>query len=454
MNNCKKAAVFPALIVLLISAGILLFKPFRGENSRRPNIVLIIIDTLRADKLGVYGFPGATSPEIDAMAKEGVVFSRVIAQSSWTRPSIGSMLTSRYPRQLGIYDEKWDMLREEAFTLAEALKESGYATIGITANPSINRFFKFDQGFDRYVDSNVIFPWMKKEPGKRRSTRRFRLWRASEVFERALEEVSKRPVNPCYLQINIMDVHGGIRVPRHAADADLRQYSDAGYLQRVRESSRDIGNFIKALKSRPGWENTVVVLTSDHGEGLSDHPAVPKSRTHGFVLYRSQIWVPLIVHHTGSPLFRPAEVRQTVSLLDLMPTILEAVGADAPGDLQGRSLLPLLSSGRPSAPPSRQIFTETQRGTANKSAVYSDDFIYIQNRDNWEGVPPEELQTTEGKENGTATDVAGKFPREVTQLSASLREFEERFPPAERSNSTQSPSQADIERLRTLGYLN
>jgi len=110
----------------------------------RPNIVLIIIDNLRADRLGAYGFPAPTSPELDAYGRKGVRFERVVAQSTWTRPSIGSMLTSLHPRTLGLYREEGEMLGGEFTTLAEALKQNGYWTAGATANPNINAYFNFD----------------------------------------------------------------------------------------------------------------------------------------------------------------------------------------------------------------------------------------------------------------------------------------------------------------------
>ena len=126
-----------------------------GKSS--PNVVLIIIDTLRADKLGCYRSPlKDISPEIDEMAKHGVLFENAFSQCSWTRPSIGSLVTARYPRSIGIFKEKFDMLQKADFTLAEILQQNGYRTFGITANPNINRLFNFHQGFDEYRDTNVV----------------------------------------------------------------------------------------------------------------------------------------------------------------------------------------------------------------------------------------------------------------------------------------------------------
>ncbi|MBI4878373.1 MAG: sulfatase-like hydrolase/transferase [Planctomycetes bacterium] len=119
----------------------------------RPNVVLVIADTLRADALGAYGNRLAASPELDAIAAAGVLCERVVAPCSWTRPSIGALLTGQYPRTLGLYEEEDEILKESCRTLADRLRDLGYATYGATANPMINAAFHFDQGFDVYLDS-------------------------------------------------------------------------------------------------------------------------------------------------------------------------------------------------------------------------------------------------------------------------------------------------------------
>ena len=148
------APLVPSWAVLGLVVGLGSCQPYSSEStpklqrSAAPNIVLLIVDTLRPDKLGCYGFPLDTSPELDVLAKEGVLFENVIAQSSWTRPSIASMVTARHPRSIGIYKPRVGILDDHFTLLSEILKENGYTTIGLTANPHLNRFFNFNQGFD------------------------------------------------------------------------------------------------------------------------------------------------------------------------------------------------------------------------------------------------------------------------------------------------------------------
>ena len=138
----------------------------------KPNIVLIIIDTLRADMLGAYGFPLPTSPELDSFSREGVRFSHVVTPNTWTRPSHGALLTSLHPRTLGLYKEMGEILASRFTTLAETFREHGYFTVGATANPNINSYFNFHQGFEVYVDTSVVMAFMSSWPRRARAGRR------------------------------------------------------------------------------------------------------------------------------------------------------------------------------------------------------------------------------------------------------------------------------------------
>ena len=160
------------LAPLVVSVAVVACSPAREEP---PNVVLLIVDTLRADKLGCYGFPADVSPEIDALAAQGVLFEHVVAPSSWTRPSIGALVTGRHPRSLGIFKEQNGILPDAVPTLAEVFAKAGYTTIGITANPHLNRSFNFHQGFDHYFDSDVVYSFMAPTAGTARPAPRRRV---------------------------------------------------------------------------------------------------------------------------------------------------------------------------------------------------------------------------------------------------------------------------------------
>ncbi len=303
------------VLIASMTAGVK--DPPVGKSS--PNVVLIIIDTLRADKLGCYRSPQAhISPEIDEMARHGVLFENAFSQCSWTRPSIGSLVTARYPRSIGIFKEKFDMLHKADLTLAEILRQNGYRTFGITANPNINRWFNFHQGFDEYRDTNVVWSWMAPASGHQPgvSDQDLPLPRCDQVFSEVLKQAAQfkkeSPRHPAYFQIVIMEVHSPqlIRSEYVSAfdESSVRKLNYdyprsklvnlvRGTRGAVRQVSHDIGAFVLALRQMEGYADTLFVITSDHGQGLDDHPDVWGSAEHGNLLYESHIRVPLIFYH-------------------------------------------------------------------------------------------------------------------------------------------------------------
>ncbi len=433
----------------------------RLKSLFRPNIVMIIIDTLRADKLGTYGFPKGTSPEIDRLAKDGVVFKRVIAQSSWTRPSIGSMLTSLYPRTIGIYKEPFDILNDRFLTLAEILKDNGYTTIGITANPNINSVFNFNQGFDYYVDSNVVWRFMRPERGQSLYSEETNpLPTSGKIFNRLLEMVKslreKRlffTLWPVYMQINIMEVHQGWLLIRPEYKKTFPESNFSWYLDAIRQVSSDINRFIIELRSMPGWRNTLFIITSDHGQGLNDHPDVSESDGHGNLLYESQLLVPLILYHPGGNL-KGRIIERPVRLIDLMPTVLDYLGIQLPKGIQGRSLLRIIEGEESDVNLPQYFVAETNWRNVEKIALYSDRWKYIENRDNWDGVNRYELQPMGIKENGIKTDRIEYEPGIAEEMKGFLRAWEKAHPKTPPTLLEHNPSLEEIRQLRSLGYLN
>jgi len=421
--------------------------------SSPPSIVLIIIDTLRSDKLSGYGHPLSTSAELDAYGRRGVRFAQVVAQSSWTRPSIASLLTSRYPRETGIYKERGQILDERFQTLAELLKESGYTTVGITANPNINRSFQFDQGFDHYEDSDVVFHWMQKEPGKASITER-PIRTAREVLEGVLDWIAANGRPPYYVQVNLMEVHQAsdprIRRPEYARLFEGERHRD--YLQAIYAVSKEVDRFIRSLEGQPGWGNALFVVTSDHGEGLSDHPHVALSHSHGLLLYSSQVRVPLIFYTPSSELPRGKVIDRPVRLLDLMPTLLDYAGAPVPEGVRGVSLLPLIRGETDQLQLPDRFVVETQFQSADKIGLYSRDWEYFEHRDGHRGTRPSELQRAGVKEDGVRTDLSQQFPDVARDLAAYLERWEAEHPKAEPTLRTRELAPSEREQLRDLGY--
>jgi arylsulfatase A-like enzyme len=453
--------------LVLLAAVMATFAQCSRRTAPRPSVVLVIIDTLRADALGCYNaaYPDL-SPEIDALARKGVQFLDVTAQSSWTRPSVGSLLTSVHPRKLGIYSEKYDVLPEGAVTLAETLRAAGYETVGATANPNLNEIFNFNQGFDTYLESARVWDWMQPGTGQEQG-RKQSLPDSRRVLERMFDHArSRRGGRPVYMQILLMEVHEGWKLVRPEFKLNYRGLGGAprGYWDGVRQLSSDVGQFVEQLSALPGWKDTLFIITSDHGQGLDDHPAVARSWGHGLLLYGSQVKVPLILYSPsaaagrvppggGPHPLRPQRIERHVRLLDVLPTILEYVGISVPSAIDGRSLVPLLARGGPAPDLPLYDVAETYYAGSDKVAVYTRSWTYIENRDGHEGVNARELQPAGERENGRLTDKLGQHPDVARELADYLHDWERRFPRRPAIQPREGPGQEVIDQLKALGYV-
>lgn len=393
--------------------------------SAKPNIVLVIIDTLRADKLGAYGNPSPASKELDQLAAEGVVLEQVVAQASWTRSSVAAMLTGTYPRRLPVIKEQWDALPSGVESLAEVLKRSGYLTIGLTANPQLNIDFKFEQGFDDYVESSVTFSWMKDRAGKEKAGNGNVVRVADDILGQSLEILRNRNGRPVYLQVLLMDVHAHHRISQDQVDEDLRSYPDSEYLQAVRNATRPLADFIPKAKEILG-DDTVFIVTADHGEGLTDHPSVEGSAKHGNLLYRSHLQVPFIVLGPEKLVGKPAKLSGLAELIDLYPTVVGLAGARPPSGIDGVSLLEAMRKSSPVAVGATAVSETRWRRGVNKIAVTDGSWLLVENRDSWPGTAPTELFKFSAQQNGAADSAAGQQPEVVSALKEALRGFEDR----------------------------
>ena len=293
----------------------------------RPNVVLILVDTLRADYTTPYGSGQDTSPELASWADRGTLFERVRSQSSWTKMSMASLLTSLWPRSHGIREAQ-DGLADEAVTLAEVLNDAGYATYGVQTNGWLHQSFGFHQGFDRYM-----FP---KTGGDRRLGRAS-LWphadRVVEEGERLLEAHDR--AKPFFLYLHFMDVH------EYAAPPSFKTFgtdSRGAYLAAIRWVDDAVTRVRKKLAAAGYLEDTVIVFGADHGETFGEHGVHGHARN----VLTPVVWVPLVIRLP----FRvepPVRVATQVPNVDLAPTLLDLAGVTIPADFEGRSLVPLMT---------------------------------------------------------------------------------------------------------------
>lgn len=321
--------------IAAIALGVLLLAPpTLGDDSRtRPNIVVIVVDTLRADVVGWYRDGASVTPFLDELAERGgVVFRRAYANAPMTSPSVVSLLTSRYVSQHGVIVNGSGAVAEEDATLAELLKDSGYRTGAITANFIMTRNRGFAQGFDHY---EVV---AGEAPHRKLSGRH-----VNEAAARWLDSLEASTA-PVFLYVQYLDPH----IPHQAGPvftglAKRRLGTARGfpggfpYAAEVLAVDEYIKRLWTLLEERGLLDDAIVVVTSDHGEQFFDHGAT----RHGNGLYEELVHVPLAVFDGRASVRRDDD--SPVSLMDIAPTLLERAGVPVPARFEGRSLAPQLA---------------------------------------------------------------------------------------------------------------
>ena len=429
----------------------------RDSPGTPPNLVLITIDTLRADRLGAYGDPQSLTPNLDRLAEEGVLFERAYSPIGTTHPSHASMLTGLYPRYHGV---RWNggTLPPEAQTVAEILQSNGYSTGSFVSYPALHFRARLDQGFDAASD-------LQRPKGKKAGLRSCK--KTNALVFAWLEELTPEPF---FLWVHYFEPHrpyrlrsysarefsargytgplskGSIRVER---DPEIIKYirdTEEGleayrtlYDGEVQEADRCVGELIEAVRAGEFLDNTLVVATGDHGEGLGEH----KRWGHSGKLWDSVLQVPLILRDYRES--RARRVSELVGLVDLTPTLLELAGQPVIGELQGRSLVPILRGDRLR----RQIYfaemaLEPRNGSHSGAiAVLAGRFKQISQGDEHRlfnrEEDPEEIEPLSLE----------KFREISRRMSALATEFAE----ADHRSASTELRREDIEELRALGYL-
>jgi arylsulfatase A-like enzyme len=317
------------------------------------SVLFVLVDTMRADRLGAYGYPRPTTPNLDALAERGVVFTNVLSQSSWTKTSMASLWTGTFPMHNGIVRYS-DVLPAEAVLPAERFREAGYRTAGIWRNGWVAPNFGFDQGFQFYVNPR---------PGRERA----RIQRGNpstaavegndeDVTTSAFEFIETYGRDRFFLYLHFMDLHQYVYDDK--ATHFGTSYSDV-YDQSINWSDRLIGAILAKLDEIGALQRTLVVVASDHGEAFLEHGFEGHARN----LYGEVTHVPLVV---GLPFRLPKGVRvgAPASNVDIWPTVLDLVGLPELPGADGKSLVPAIlaaARGEADGTPARPIFAHLDR---------------------------------------------------------------------------------------------
>lgn len=447
-----------------------------GDAADPRNLILISVDTLRPDRLGIHGFERPTSPHLDALARDGVRFANVSSSAPWTLPAHATLLTGLYPGRHGVKSHE-RFLQEHVVTLAEAFRARGYQTAGIVNSHNLSPRYGLAAGFEHFdyvkedvarrapteVEDNAI-AWLEGRPRAHASEHH-------PTIERELADVPRRAGEPFFLFLHYYDVHSDyasqpeyeaelvppfdgladgttaqcmeVRAGRLAFDAADGRHLDRLYQAGIRQWDDGLGRLLAKLDELGLRDATRIVLTSDHGEEFLEHGGV----LHGRTQFDEVLRVPWILAGPGLP--AGVEVETAVSLVDVMPTLLALHDLPAPAGLDGRDVSPLWEGAGDAELADRFLFGEAdhnnEAGDDVTRSIRYQGFKYVLDR-----ASGETALYDLARDPGETRDAAPEHPELVELLSARLDDFLDL-----RVDGGELPALSDEDRalLESLGYL-
>ncbi len=460
-NSRMRYLLYGVLVLALLGGGFYLIRWWQGE---KPNILLISIDTLRRDHCTPYGYERNTTPSLQMLAEQGALFDLAYAPSATTAPSHATMLTSLYPIGHQVLNNGW-ILTEKAYTLAEHLGSHGYQTAAFVSSSVLDRKFGFAQGFTFYDD----------DFSSSQSTVHQKLWddlpegldrRADDTTGKVIDWLKQHrdPEQPFFLFIHYFDPHDPYVPPKQILSEIRPRKKRLTKLERqilkydgeVKFTDREIGKLLGTLKQLSLQENTLVVVTSDHGEGLGQHGHMH----HSINIYEEQVRVPLIVRY---PAVIPAGARfnEPVELVDLIPTILDLSNVSSNGfSFQGKSLAKVLQ-GKATLDADRPVylyrkkFNSHCRKDLSGKPIWLDGDKYGIRWENWKYIEGKAEKTLElfnlAEDPFEHKNITNTFPGKGVELSAHIKDWKKEKVRLEADDTVISDE--DLRRLEALGYI-
>ena len=391
---------------------------------RKLNLVLVTIDTLRADRLGCYGYSKIETPNLDQLAREGALFENAVTHTPLTAPSHASLFTGFYPTVHGVRDTGGFILPSSRLTIAEILRKQGWDTAAFVGSSVLKKHFGFNHGFAVYDDEMP-----KPDP---RQVTEYAERRAGVVVDSAIRWLATQQRGPFLLWVHVFDPHS----PYNPPSPFREKYAARPYDGEVAYTDQQLGRLFTAVagKSPPG--NTLIAVLSDHGESLSEHGEY----THGVFLYDATLRIAFLLSGPGVP--AGLRVKPQARAIDLLPTVLDLMGGKPPQSVQGTSLVPTFQ-GKEAAAWSYEetLYPKINMGWAELRGIRTNHWKYIR-------APKPELYDL-AKDPAETANVIASHPVEVQQLQANLKSITSGTEKVE----TKLADPRTLAQLKSLGYL-
>lgn len=420
-------------LLVLVLACVATAQTGRGAPARkpaaqsRPNVLLVTIDTVRADHIGCYGAANIKTPTIDALAKDGILFERALSQVPLTWPSHVAILTGTYPFHNGVQDFSGQPLAADFRSLAQAFSDHGYATAAVISSFVLDRSWGLARGFAHYDDAFAGNAFLQSGVGLVER-------KAAESVNRSLAWLNRRPAKPFFFWLHLYDPHSGYDPP----EPFRSEYRDHLYDGEIAYADAQLGRLIAWLKQNRLYEKTIIVLLSDHGESLGEHG----EREHGFFIYNSTLRVPLVIKAAGTAA-GAQRVSDIAEITAVAPTLLKLAGISdrISAQFDTASLLP---KPKLDTAYSETMYPFSSFGWNPLRSIEAGDYHYIE-------APRPELYNLRD-DPGELHNLIAQNPATAAALKQRLGERVAQHVAA--AAGTSAPTdEAVVQKLRALGYL-
>jgi arylsulfatase A-like enzyme/Tfp pilus assembly protein PilF len=432
----RRAALVALALAVVVIGWSLLVGPVANLRLVGPkgprNLLLVSLDTVRADHLGSYHYQQAQTPRIDALAASGLRFEHAATVTPLTLPAHSSLMTGTFPTWHGVRDNGGIYLHDDQLTLAEILRGKGFRTGGFVGAFVLDRRWGISQGFDRYFDDFDLDKYadasamdMIQRPG-------------SEVVDRALEWLQVEPARPFFAWVHLYDAHAPYEAPEPFRSRFPPTRAGA-YDAEIASADAQVGRLVDALRADGRLDDTLVIVVADHGEMLGEHGEL----THGFFIYEGATHIPLIISGPGIP---AGVIADQVRIVDVMPTALTLLGVPVPKEAQGANLMPLARGQHLGlVAHSESWYPRYHYGWSELRAIQDGRFKLIR-------APRSELYdlSTDPREEH---DRAAESGSRLDVFGRALDEFESRTARAGAANGPRAIDSETEERLAALGYV-